>query len=697
MSFSSSRGCKASVIFKNNFIYDWHIGTSDDLDYYLRPEAQQNSETLNRTLLNLHSAKYDFITYMMLDKEKSKGGFDSEKLDLSDDDIKKYRDMEKASQSNGCPKYIQVISFDNNFLVENGLMVNGELDSNRLKKITQNAMAKFIQKEHKLEVDNVYWYGGIHYNTDNIHVHISLLEKERRVDRLKHYKDKDMLSVKSFDTLKSSIISQIVGKNEHTNEITRLQRDIITPKFRELTRNEEVRKQMRELLEILPETEKAWQYGRKSMLPYRDKINAITYNILNCDKLKNTMSEYNTHLDTNTELFRNFYGSGERHKYLDYRKNKQDELYKMCGNALLQSLYSIKQEIVDDEQEEKDEDFYIVTDFELLEKHSKPISKNEVLFEKSKAHIYSSYHQAKDILREIKQKEYEIFHHENGKNPTKKEIEVFKIEQENKLKKAEQLLIEADDGTIKYTKYFLGKIYLTNPELFPDKIDKGISYLSEFDYETVTSFARYTLAKFYINNGDKDNGERYLSESANLGNKYAQYMLAKAYLSEKRKTDVAMELLNKSAEQDYIHAQYKLGKLLLDTDEEQAEKWFRKSAEKGYKYSQYQLGKMYIKNNPDEAKKWLELSAKQNCQCAIALLDYLENYDKMSEKKTKRKKIHKEYNRSFLRSGFNTNYALNRLINQMESHTRQLISQFEYEEAIRNGNYDMIQNYRYKY
>ena len=43
-------------------------------------------------------------------------------------------------------------------------------------------------------------------------------------------------------------------------------------------------------------------------------------------------------LDKEVEVFKKTYGSSDKKRYEDYKKNKIDELYKRMGNAFLQEM-----------------------------------------------------------------------------------------------------------------------------------------------------------------------------------------------------------------------------------------------------------------------------------------------------------------------------------------------------------------------
>lgn len=100
-----------AVVFSLGFTYDWAIGGYDFLEYMDRPEAFDKTRHLN-------DEYKDFIDYMS-NSEKSDGLFNAQSDLLTESDKEKYRQLETVSRDAGCPKYYGVVSFDNNFLIEN--------------------------------------------------------------------------------------------------------------------------------------------------------------------------------------------------------------------------------------------------------------------------------------------------------------------------------------------------------------------------------------------------------------------------------------------------------------------------------------------------------------------------------------------------------------------------------------------------
>ena len=78
--------------------------------------------------------------------------------------------LEQAYQ-NGSLLWQGVISFDNDFLANEGLydLETGKVDQQAIKSVIREALPRLIEKEGLS--DSSFWWANIHLNTDNIHVH----------------------------------------------------------------------------------------------------------------------------------------------------------------------------------------------------------------------------------------------------------------------------------------------------------------------------------------------------------------------------------------------------------------------------------------------------------------------------------------------------------------------------------------------
>ena len=80
------------------------------------------------------------------------------------------------AEQNGSPLWQTVISFDNDWLAANGLYdpETNLVDDQALRQYTRGAMSRIFDKEGL--TGSIVWGGAIHYNTDNIHIHVAAAE-----------------------------------------------------------------------------------------------------------------------------------------------------------------------------------------------------------------------------------------------------------------------------------------------------------------------------------------------------------------------------------------------------------------------------------------------------------------------------------------------------------------------------------------
>ncbi|HHT7812914.1 TPA: MobP2 family relaxase [Streptococcus suis] len=90
----------------------------------------------------------------------------------------------EAAYQNGSLLWQGVLSFDNTFLAEQGLydISTGQVDQKAIKAVMRDMMPTLIQKEGLS--DSAFWWGNIHLNTDNIHIHFGLSEVESSREKI---------------------------------------------------------------------------------------------------------------------------------------------------------------------------------------------------------------------------------------------------------------------------------------------------------------------------------------------------------------------------------------------------------------------------------------------------------------------------------------------------------------------------------
>jgi len=135
--------------------------------------------------------------------------------------------------------------------------------------------------------------------------------------------------------------------------------------------------------------------------------------------------------------------------------------------------------------------------------------------------------------------------------------------------------------------------------------------------------ACWCLFCYYDRIKDFEESSKWVEKGALCGDPRAQYLWAKTFLEEnksKEEVNKGIDILIKSASQDYVDAQRELGSLydegkLIKRNVKQSEYWYFKAAENGNYYAMFELSK-FIKENYDnremliEAYKWTLLSIK---------------------------------------------------------------------------------------
>ena len=320
---------------KNNFKdYGGYI------DYIDREETHNE--------LDLKSINYaEYLEYMdskNRKKEKDKTTvklFTEDKDILSDEDKEKLKNVYRIAQERGSYLWKDVFSFDNEWLEENKYY-NSEtkkLNEGKIREAIREAMSLRIEKEN---LNEAVWTADIHYNTDNIHIHTSLVELEPS-------KKKGKLKPQTLGKMKSAFVNSLVDRNEEHDKINELMREKIVNRKKDINtfRDKEMKKQFINIIKLLPEDLRQWQYAYNSIDEARPLIDNLSKYYIN-NYCKEDFNELDKLLDVEVEEYKRLYGEGregkEKGKYKDYKTNELDYLYKRMGNAFLTEMRSYAKE-----------------------------------------------------------------------------------------------------------------------------------------------------------------------------------------------------------------------------------------------------------------------------------------------------------------------------------------------------------------
>ncbi|HCC34957.1 MAG TPA: hypothetical protein DEQ02_04720, partial [Ruminococcaceae bacterium] len=121
-------------------------------------------------------AEFENYTDYMSNPEKATGLFTETKDRLSAEDKAAVKEVFNLAQQNGSLMWQTVISFDNRWLEENGIMDHEHkiLNEQKLRDATRGCMKRMLDKEGLSE--SVLWTADIHINTDNVHIHVATVE-----------------------------------------------------------------------------------------------------------------------------------------------------------------------------------------------------------------------------------------------------------------------------------------------------------------------------------------------------------------------------------------------------------------------------------------------------------------------------------------------------------------------------------------
>ena len=320
-----------SVIIKSKFKMPGLIKKSRRyttyLDYINRPDAKDSRE--------------QFETYhdYMEDGMKSSGLFTRENDRLNDEKRRAVRDIFKHAQENRSILWQDVISFDNAWLWEIGVLHDDLVDEKRLIQATRNAVEAMLQKEKMV---HAYWTGAVHYNTDNIHVHVAIVETS-------HIRERGKRKPKSIELMKSKVIHSLADRTKEQEKLNAFIRDELVAhkrnrKIQTLPNrvlHPDLVRQFQDIYERLPEDKRQWRYNMNGMKPLRESLNCLTDRYIDIH-FKSEFQVFNERLEQEVSFHRRIYGDTEKSE--QYRDTKRQDLYTRMGNAILSEMRNLSKE-----------------------------------------------------------------------------------------------------------------------------------------------------------------------------------------------------------------------------------------------------------------------------------------------------------------------------------------------------------------
>ncbi len=339
-----------AIVFKSKFITHSSKKFKSYIDYINREDAVRNNSFSRYSLYNDYMGNPQKTTSIFT-KFSSKLS-EKEKIDLKNNFAK--------AQNNGSIMWQEVYSFDNNFLIKQGLYdpTINSLDEEKIKEAIRKSIDYSLEKTNIK--DSAIWSGAIHYNTDNIHIHVAICEPNPTQNRGKR-------TQKTLDDMKSKFINHLLDFDNEYKKINNLIREDISYSNKKslLMKDIEMKKILNEIVKNLPSDKRHWHYNYHTMSDAKIHLDRLTdYYIKNykSKEYKELIDKLNNH-EKELEII---YGKGQEGKHLDkfkdYKDNKIKELYTRMGNKTLseiKELYNEKYSIKNNSKVYKSNSIYI--------------------------------------------------------------------------------------------------------------------------------------------------------------------------------------------------------------------------------------------------------------------------------------------------------------------------------------------------
>ena len=312
------------IVHKRKWVKSSSEKFSSYINYIDREEAVRNYKLDEYSLFN------DY----MGNPKKCGNLFTSDRDFLSEDESKKLKRCFSIAQENGSFMWQDVFSFDNEWLDKHGMYDRrtGALDEKRLMEAVRNSMTEMIEREN---FDSLIWSASMHFNTDNIHIHIASVE----LNPTRYTNEDGFMQYKNLYRMKSKFANTLIDRSNEQKKINDIMRNNIINGKKEISfhKDVEMKRLVTEIIKKLPEDKRQWQYGYKSLYEVKPLLDELTsYYIKNYKK--DDFEELIKSLDDEEEYLKEVYGEGEKYFYKNYKKNKIDELYYRMGNSLLREI-----------------------------------------------------------------------------------------------------------------------------------------------------------------------------------------------------------------------------------------------------------------------------------------------------------------------------------------------------------------------
>lgn len=291
---------------------------------------------------NVKSKVNDFKLYQdyMDDDKKTTSLFTETENDLTKTSKEELKSLYQQAQNNNSIMWQDVISFDNDWLADQGIYSYEDktLDENKIKEATRRAMDEMAKKENM--EGTIVWSAAIHYNTDNIHVHVSTVQPVNPRERGKRKQS-------TLDNMKTKVAHCLMDRSEQNKELNKFIREELIAKKKDdkfkSFGNRKMYKDFKEIYKVLPPDKRQWNYNYNTMKDVRPLLDKLTDKYIE-KNFKVEHAEFLFNLDKEVLNYKRVYG--ENSNYKKYKEDKIQDLYTRMGNTILKELREHNRELI---------------------------------------------------------------------------------------------------------------------------------------------------------------------------------------------------------------------------------------------------------------------------------------------------------------------------------------------------------------
>lgn len=283
-----------------------------------------------------------YIKYMA-NPIKTSNLFTLETNSLDSDDIAELKSAFIQASESGSPMWQDVFSFRNEWLVEHGYLdpITNQLDEKKIQNATRLGMNAMLKKEDMTH--SAIWTASIHYNTDNIHVHIATVEPKSTRDMHTYTDPKTNMTITerkgyrsraTLRSMKSAFANQLIGLEAERARIDELKKKMIEGMRSEIGKSTitQYGDLLQQIIEKLPPQKGYQKYGYAEKFDFKKPLDQMINIFLkeNYSELLNEIQERQERISFEEEAA---FGEGRTSS-----ENKMKTLYTRLGNSILNHI-----------------------------------------------------------------------------------------------------------------------------------------------------------------------------------------------------------------------------------------------------------------------------------------------------------------------------------------------------------------------